>query len=216
MSENQPITQIPDPDLRALLNAHRAEIFGSFNAHQVGEVVSFDEDVQTATVKISLNKQVVDFTKSPPAYVYLPYPLLTDCPVYSPSGGKGWLTFPVTAGDPCLVLFNDRDLDNWFEGGGNVPPNSDRKHDLSDGLVIVGFRSRTKAIPDFYMDGAELRFDESFLRLAAKVKLANADTDLKAVLTKVVLALTALDAKTGPSAAVPIAAVTTEINKLLQ
>lgn len=212
-----PQTQIPDPDLRSLLNAHRREIFGSLNCHQLGEIVSFDPALQTATVKIATNKQVVDYKKNPPAYVYLPYPLLTDCPVYFAGGGpKGALTFPVAPGDQCLVLFNDRDIDNWFAGGANTPPNSSRQHDLSDGLVLVGFRNKAGALPSVDADHASLTYKGGALLVGDKLALSGDLSTLRAVLEKVVDALTALNAKTGPSAGTQIAAVTTEINNLLE
>jgi hypothetical protein len=213
---NQPLQQIPAPDLRALLNLHKREVFSSLNCHQVGEIVSFNSALQTATVKIATNKQVVDYTKQPPAFVYLPYPLLTDCPVHFASGGSGRLTFPVTAGDPCVILFNDRDIDNWFEGGANTPPNSARAHDLSDGLVLVGFRNKVNALASFYASGAELAFAGGRLRINDKVALDGALSSLKAVLNAVTTALTALDAKTGPSAAAAIALAQIEIDNLMQ
>lgn len=214
---NQPIAQIPQPDLRSVLNAHRREIFAALNCHQVGVIVSFDQALQTATVKIAMNKQVVDYTQTPPAYVYKPYPLLTDCPVFFAGGGEnGALTFPVAAGDPCVLIFNDRDLDNWFAGGANTPPNSSRQHDLSDGMVLVGFRNKVNAIADFDPDHARLSFKGGKLLIGDKVALDGDLSTLRDVLQKVVDALTALNAKTGPSAAAQIALVTTEIDKLLE
>lgn len=215
---NQPIAQIPDPDLRSVLNAHRREVFGSLNCHQVGQIVAFDPDLQTATVKIAMNKQVVDYTRNPPAYVYKPYPLLTDCPVFFQGGGdKGFLTFPVAVGDPCLILFNDRDLDNWFDGGANTPPNSARLHDLSDGLVLVGFRNKANKLASVDADHAQLSCKGGRLLIGDKAALDGADSNLRAVLQKVVDALSALNAvKTGGNAGTEIIAVTTEINKLLE
>lgn len=211
----QPIQQIADPDLRSLLNAHRQEILTNFNCHQVGVIVSFDPDAQTATVQLAVQKQVVDYTKDPAQFIYVPYPLLTDVPVFIPAGGPGFLTFPVTAGDPCLVLFNDRDLDNWFVGGGG-PPNSARQHDLSDGMAIIGFRNKGNPIPDYDTDNAVLANAGGRLKIADKVALDGDESTLRTVLETVVDALTALNGKTGPSAATQITAVTTEIDKLLQ
>lgn len=216
MSADQPILPVAPPDLRALLNAQMRQTFASLNCHQVGEVVAFDPAAQTATVKLATNKQVVDYRRRPPQFVYVPYPLLTDCPVMFCGGGTGRLTFPVAPGDQCLVLFNDRDLDNWFDGGANTPPNSDRQHDLSDGLVLVGFRNRAGALADFYEDGAELAFEGGRVRVADKLAFDGLDSTLRTVLQKVKDALTALNLKTGPSAATEIAAVQTELDKLLQ
>lgn len=216
MADNVPQTQVADPDLRALLNAHRREIFSSLNCHQVGEIVAFNSAKQTATVKIGMSKQVVDYTKNPPAYINKNYPLLTDCPIFIPSGGTGYLTFPVAAGDPCLVLFNDRDLDNWFKGGPGSPPNGTRAHDLSDGLVLVGFRHEADAIVGYDTTSAVLAYAGGKLKIADKVALDGDETTLKNVLNAIITALTALNGKTGPSAATQIAAAQTEINDLMQ
>lgn len=213
---NAPIQQIPDPDLGSLLNARSRDTSANLNCHQVGVIVSFDPDKQTASVKIAMNKQVVDYSKNPPAFNYLPYPVLTDCPVFMPAGGTGRLTFPIQPGDPCIIIFNDRDLDNWFSGGASTPPNSSRIHDLSDGIVLVGIRNVALAYGDYNTASAELRYKDGALLLADKVALNGKDSDLKTMFAKVIAALTALDAKTGPSAATQIAAVTTESGKLFQ
>lgn len=215
MSGNQPIAQVTDPDLRSLLLAFKQEIMGTLNCHQVGQIVSFDSGKQTATVKLAINKQVVDYTQNPPQWIYLPYPLLTDCPVFIPSGGTGRLTFPVAAGDPCLVLFNDRDLDNWFSGGSNTPPNSNRTHDLSDGMVLVGVRNLATKLTAYNTSQAELAFAGGKLKVGDKVALDGNASTLKIVLNTLITALTALDAKTGPSAATQIALAQTQINNLM-
>jgi hypothetical protein len=49
---------------------------------------------------------------------------------------------PIQSGDTCLVLFCDRDLDNWFESGQITTLNSNRVHDLSDGVALVGIRHK--------------------------------------------------------------------------
>jgi len=46
----------------------------------------------------------------------------------------------VNPGDACLVIFADRDIDAWLEGGNEKP--SGRMHSLSDGFAFVGFKTR--------------------------------------------------------------------------
>ena len=62
--------------------------------------------------------------------------VLSDVPVFMP------VPFEVNAGDACLVIFADRDIDAWFESGEAEVPPSGRMHSLSDGFAFVGFRTR--------------------------------------------------------------------------
>ena len=64
----------------------------------------------------------------------LEYPLLRDVPVFMP------VPFEVSPGDACLVVFADREIDAWLEGGEEKP--SGRMHSLSDGFAFVGWRTR--------------------------------------------------------------------------
>lgn len=133
------ITSPVPPDLRALLDNLKAEIFYTLNCHQVGVIESYNPTKQTASIRLSMLRVI--------GTEEVAYPLLTDCPVMFPAAGGAYMTFPVVKGDPCLVLFNDRDIDNWFTTGNVVAPNSIRAHSLSDGIAILGIRSLANPPP---------------------------------------------------------------------
>lgn len=210
------IASVENPDLFTLIAQFLQNQLYTFNCHQVGTIKSFDAGLQTAQIQISVLRQVPNLSSQPPVYEAKTYPLLLDCPVFVPAGGSGYLTFPITQGDPCLVLFNDRDLDTWFATGGTALPNSARAHDLSDGLAIVGFRNKANALANYSMTGAELAFAGGKLNLNDKIALNAAAITLKTLLTDIKAALTKLDAKTGPSAATEIAQVATDIGDFCQ
>jgi hypothetical protein len=127
------------PDLRALLDSFKQEVMTQLNAHALGKIVSYDATKATCSVQIQSLRQ---FNGQ-----YLNYPLLTDCPVCQLMGGPTYISLPITAGDPCLVMFNDWDIDTWFSTGNVTVPNTPRTHSLSDGLVLVGFRNLAKPPP---------------------------------------------------------------------
>lgn len=167
MNPNGP-TEIPD--LRALLNAHRDELFASLNCHQTGTIVSFDQDKQTAVVQLNAQRVVYDRPQTTNEGLQqqpriVDYPLLTDVPVFFASGGNARLTLPIAQGDTCIVLFNDRDLDAWWASGQVVPPNSPRMHSLSDAMAIVGIRSQGNKVSDYSATDAELRFGDAFVSI---------------------------------------------------
>ena len=73
-------------------------------------------------------------------------PMLLDCPVMMPRGGGYALTFPVAAGDECLVIFADSCIDAWWQSGGIQNQLEKRRHDLSDGIVVPGLWSLPRGI----------------------------------------------------------------------
>lgn len=101
---------------------------------------------------------------------WIDVPLLLDCPVMFPGGGGFTLTFPVTVGDECLVVFASRCIDAWFESGGNANQQAEmRLHDLSDGFAFVGVRSRPRTLsPEVNGTDVELRSDDGTTKIALK------------------------------------------------
>lgn len=103
-------------------------------------------------------------------------PLLVDCPVQFPAGGNCTLTFPVAQGDECLVVFASRCIDGWWQSGGVQEQAEPRMHDLSDGFVLLGTRSRPRALSGVSTASTQLRSDDgaTFLDLnptTQKVKI---------------------------------------------
>lgn len=128
-----------------------------------GIIQSFDPQTRTATVQPAIASVFVgdDGSDQP-----TPLPLCVDVPVYFPSGGGFELTFPVVAGDHCLLIFAERCIDGWFAGAGVVPPQDYRQHDLSDAFALVGVWPQG-ARPAVWMGGAELSSGADYLRLSS-------------------------------------------------
>lgn len=119
-----------------------------------GEIVDFDEDLQTASVQPTVQAEV----RLPDGSASLvTMPLLLDCPVYFPQGGQAVFTFPVSPGDECLAVFASRCIDSWWQSGGVQPPATFRMHNLSDGFAFAGFRSKPNKLSAFSTTKAQLR-----------------------------------------------------------
>ncbi len=117
--------------------ALKQEIFSSLHCALPGTVVSFDPAAQTAAVQPAVKAGSLLFAVVP------------DVPVFFPGAREQAVTWPVSAGDECLLILADVDIDAWFESGEAGASRSARKHSLSDAFAFVGFRSRPNAIADF-------------------------------------------------------------------
>ena len=161
---NQPT----DTGIDQVLAKLKSEVKSEINCMTVGKIKSFDSLNQTAQVEIPLQRVVkagAFDANGLPLDRYIPYPVLVKCPVVFMNGGGAYISFPIQPGDDCIVLFCDRDIDTWWEGGKNMPPNSDRVHDMSDGVVLVGIRNKTNPITydadklKIYFGGGKITID---------------------------------------------------------
>ena len=124
------------------IRASEMNVRSSINCCLPGIIEAYDPATQTATVQAAVRKRV----RLPSGVVNVELPVMTDVPVLMLGGGEHWLSFPVTRGDECLILFSDVSIDAWYQSGGVQNQPVARLHDLSDGFAIVGFRSRQRAI----------------------------------------------------------------------
>lgn len=124
---------------------------GKVDTITVGIVESYDPDSQIVTVQPAIKRKRENEDESKPR------PVLADVRIVFPGSGDYWLTFPITAGDPVLLLAPSRSLDNWLNSGGIVDPGSDRIFDLSDAVAVPGILDDDSIIPDLKNDGLYLR-----------------------------------------------------------
>lgn len=155
--------------------AHKAQIeaqLKGLHTSMPGIIVSFDSATQTASVQPALQRI---FTERGAVNL----PLCVDVPVAFPGGGDFFLTFPVAAGDECILIFSERAIDNWFAYGGTQQPSEYRLHDLSDAIAVVGLNSQAKKLTNLQMTGAELRnrSRSTFIRLEGSKIYINGDIE---------------------------------------
>lgn len=137
---------INPPDLDDILLELKNEIFANLNCIQIGKIQKVNNN-QTVEIQIQVKRrfngnEIVD------------YPLLVDCPYFVLSGGGAYIDMPIKKGDPCLILFNDRNIDNWWSTENVKEPADRRKHNLSDGIALVGISSNVNFLDN---DGTFVR-----------------------------------------------------------
>lgn len=148
--------QIQEPDLSTVLKQTKRDVRTTFNCVNVGIIQAFDPAKQSATIRIAL-KQVAsiapDGTKT-----LQEHPLILQCPVMTLFGGNSFINLPIVPGDTCIVLFNDREIDNWLLNGGVQVPTTPRTHDLTDAIALVGIRDFQHSIGQFLANGIRAWF----------------------------------------------------------
>lgn len=175
-------------DLRERLDDHIEATRAAQDGHQAqlwtacpGIIQSYNAEALTCTVQPAIKGRV----ESPDGNVAsVALPLLVDVPVIFPSGGGFVLTFPVAAGDECLVVFASRCIDAWWQSGGVQEPIETRMHDLSDGFALVGPRSQARKIPAVSAEHVQLRTEDgqTYLEIqpGGKVRVSAVDVEIHA------------------------------------
>lgn len=142
-------------------NSFEAAVLGALSGFQSGLwtalpgiVESVDLAAQTLVVQPAIQAQIMLPDNS---WQWVALPLLLDVPILFPSGGGFTLTFPIVAGDECLVVFSSRCIDSWWQSGGIQVQAELRMHDLSDGFAFVGPRSQPRKLAGVSANSTQLR-----------------------------------------------------------
>jgi len=157
------------PSLSAAIR--RAFINMQKDLHTVipGKVVSFNAAKQTAEIQPLIKRVFVNKEKGGgETERVVSIPKLINVPVMFPRSGGWSITFPVKAGDECLVHFSERSIDAWHKNGGEQTPTDWRMHDYSDAICQLGLSSAVNVIDSFNVDDMEIRNDEGDVKIALK------------------------------------------------
>lgn len=95
-----------------------------------GRIVDFDPETGLAEVRPSLKYRKPDGTS-------IDYPNITGVPVYFPQGAaqQASITYPIHAGDGCLLIVSERALDYWMYGRQTA---TELRYDLTNSIALAG------------------------------------------------------------------------------
>ena len=138
---------LSDISLKNVLQRFQRALLISLNCIKVGKIKTFYVDKQTADIEID------DF------------PQISGVPVSFIRGADFSIQIPVKAGDDCIVLFSDTDLDNWVEGKGGSPAFPSDMHGLNGAIALVGLTNLNTKINDYITDGVRIKYKGSIIEL---------------------------------------------------
>lgn len=123
-----------------------------------GVVESFDAATQTATVVPAVQmRTLIDNEEA-----FVTPPPIVNAPVVFPFASVAGfaLTLPVRKGDPCIILFSQRAIDNWHELGGVQRPEEgvgSRHHDMTDAIVLLAAPPKPDVLGAWESQGIQMR-----------------------------------------------------------
>lgn len=116
-------------------------VMSNLNCHNIGRIIEFDSTTQTCTVELMQIKQFND------GY-YTPAPI-TQVPLIMLGAGSGYITMPNPVGTICLLLFLDRNIDNFMETGEQYVPETSRMHDFTDCVALTTFKTLANPLQNY-------------------------------------------------------------------
>lgn len=116
-------------------------IMSRLNCHNIGRIIAFDKNTQTCTVEMMQIKQFNDQT-------FIPAPI-TQVPLIMLGSGGGIITMPNPVGTICLLLFLDRNIDNFMETGEQYTPETSRMHDITDCIALTTFTTLANPLTNY-------------------------------------------------------------------
>ena len=139
------------PDLNNVLKILKNDIYAGLRTLTIGRVVAFDAEKRTVDAEIlitptsvQLNEEIsnrADGMEYPTLYQV---PVL-DCEYFAP---------PIHADDYCLLIFAERNIDNWLvEDFADTEPRDMRMHSIADAFAWFGignFLKSTYIAPEGY------------------------------------------------------------------
>lgn len=187
------INSILSPELLDAFGQLKLDITRTMNCVKIGSVQSFNPTRKTIQAQILFKRVLNDGTIAD-------YPVLVDCPVFTLQGGGGAIQFPIEAGDNCILLFSDRNIDAWFQNGQAAAPFDARCHDLSDGIALVGLNALSSDLDAYQAGIAKIFYDGAQVSLSGGlVKVSNEVTTLLTLLNAFIDVLTTITVQDGPS-----------------
>lgn len=147
-------------DFNNVMEIAQDAIMSRLNVHNIGRIVEFDKNTQTCTVELMILKQFNDSIIIPAQITQVPLIIL--------GAGGGHITLPNPVGTICLLLFLDRNMDNFMETGEAYAPETSRMHDFTDCIAITTFKTAVNPISN-YDENAITIFNEGLIEEIQKI-----------------------------------------------
>lgn len=114
----------------------------------VGKVHSYNAKDQTVEVELVM-LEPINVIQQDREIEHIEHPVLPDVPIAFPRAGGFYIFMPPAKGDYVLVVFTHENVGTWREtGAAKSVPGFVGRHDLSNGVAILGIGPQTSLLAD--------------------------------------------------------------------
>lgn len=152
-------------NILSILNLLKMNVYSNLNCHNIGKIIDFDKTKQTCTVQLM---QVKQFNEN----YYLPAPI-TDVPLIIYGAGHGHITLPNPINTYCLLLFMDRNIDNFITTGEQYTPDTTRMHDFTDCVALTTFKTLVNPLEDYDENAVTITYQNSDIKVKDEITINN-------------------------------------------
>ena len=142
--------QSTQPDLIEALDFAKKSVLSNLYSHNIGKIVNFYPDTQTADVELM---QVKKYN----GQLY-PSTLLSKIPVCIYGSSDAQITLPDLTNTICIILTFDRNVSAFMKTGERYEPDTSRRHNITDSIALTTFFTLNNPIQNYDTDAITLRY----------------------------------------------------------
>lgn len=128
-----------------VLEQVKSNIFSTLNCHNIGRIIEYNAETNTATVETMILRKFYNEILQPS--------LIMDVPILTFGTKNARITMPNPVGCYVVLLFMDKNIDNFLETGEQHLSPTDRTHSISDCVALLTIDSSVDEQP-LYDDNA--------------------------------------------------------------
>lgn len=141
MQQQMPSINPSENDLTTNLELMKSKVLSLLDCINIGKVLEYYPDTQTADV---LPMQVKFFMGQ-----YKEPPILQNIPVIVLGTPNSYISFPDLKESYCIILSCDRNISDFLVTGETYTPSTSRMHNITDSIALCGFSPLNKSIQNY-------------------------------------------------------------------
>ena len=132
-------------------------LMSNIHTSTVGVIENY-EGGRICSVKPQVQKRLGDGT-------YLELPVIEEVPLMFMGGSEFSFTYPLKKGDPVLIIFTERSIEEWIASGGEVTPEDVRRFALTDAIAIAGLPNGGIELIEANNEDVNIQYKDSYIKI---------------------------------------------------